>query len=92
MKNMVVARFVDGRMLKGTTSDFFPTKETFHVDDGSGEAKEVRISDLKAVFFVKTYEGDKNRRGGRNAERGGLGRKIMVSFKDGEMILGYANS
>ncbi|UCG50530.1 MAG: hypothetical protein JSW58_09990 [Candidatus Latescibacterota bacterium] len=90
---MVVARSLDGSMLKGTTSDFFPAKDTFHiVDNGTGETKEVRVSELKAVFFVKTYEGNKDRRGRRSVERKGLGRKIMVSFKDGEIILGYATS
>jgi hypothetical protein len=90
---MVVARFLDGSMLKGTTCDFFPTKDTFHILDGSaGETKEVRVSDLKAIFFVKTYEGNKGRRDSRNTERKGLGKKIMVSFKDGEILLGYATS
>jgi len=93
VQNMIVARFVDGSMLKGTTSDFFPTKDTFHVMvNGTGKMKEVRVLELKAIFFVKTYEGDKDRRGSLNAERKGLGKKIMVNFKDGEMILGYATS
>lgn len=92
MQNKVVARFLDGTMIKGTTSDFFPTKGTFHVvDQNTGEAKEIQVSQLKAVFFVKTYEGDKDSKS-RTAERNGLGHKIMVSFKDGEMILGYATS
>jgi hypothetical protein len=29
--NKVVARYVDGRMLKGFTSDFNPSKDEFHV-------------------------------------------------------------
>ena len=29
--NKVVVRFTDGRVLKGTTADFFPNKDTFHV-------------------------------------------------------------
>jgi len=79
-------------MMKGTTSDFFPTKSTFHVvDQAKGETKEVQVSQLKAVFFVKTYEGNKDS-DSRPTERNGLGHKIMVSFKDGEVILGYANS
>lgn len=93
MQNAVVARFIDGSMLKGTTCDFFPTKDTFHiVEDGTGQTKEVRLAEIKAVFFVKTYEGDKDRIDTRKAERKGLGKKIMVSFKDGEIFLGYATS
>jgi hypothetical protein len=79
-------------MMKGTTSDFFPNKNAFHVvDHTTGDTKEVQVSQLKAVFFVKTYEGNKDSNS-QNAERNGLGHKIMVTFKDGEMILGYANS
>jgi hypothetical protein len=93
VRNMVVAHSRDGSLLKGTTSDFFPTKETFHVvDKGTGKTKEVRVSELKAVFFVKTYDGNKDRGSRRKIERKGLGRKIMVNFKDGEIILGYATS
>jgi hypothetical protein len=29
--NLVVAHFQDGRVLKGTTSDFFPARPAFHV-------------------------------------------------------------
>jgi hypothetical protein len=29
--NKVVARFTDGRIVKGTTVDFVPTKDRFHV-------------------------------------------------------------
>src|SRR5437762_8105831 len=59
----VVARFLDGRMLNGTTQDFFPNRPTFHVlpmDGGSG--LEVRCSQLKALFFVKSFEGDPPRK------------------------------
>ena len=29
--NKVVARYADGRIVKGTTADFVPTKDSFHV-------------------------------------------------------------
>jgi hypothetical protein len=90
---MVVARFLDGSMLKGMTCDFFPKKDRFHVvDNVSKETKEVRMSELKAVFFVKTYEGNQHHHDRRDVEQQGLGRRIMVTFKDGEIILGYATS
>ena len=93
MQNTVVVRYTDKTMLKGTTCDFFPTKDTFHVvENGTGQTKEVHITGIKAVFFVKTYDGDKNRTDTLKSERKGLGKKIMVSFKDGEILLGYATS
>jgi hypothetical protein len=35
--NKVVARFKDGILMKGTTSDFFPNKNEFHLKLISGE-------------------------------------------------------
>ena len=57
--NKVVARFKDGSILKGKTSDFFPNKETCHLETLNGEIKEITMEQLKAFFFVKDFEGDK---------------------------------
>lgn len=88
----VVARFLDGRMLKGTTRDFSPIKPDFHVQpDGDLRAAAIKasISQLKAVFFVKTLEGDKNHVESQKAATSvGQGRAIRITFKDGEVILG----
>jgi len=90
MHDMIVARFLDGSLIKGTTCDFSAGEETFHViDEATGEATQVSVPSLKAVFFVKTFSGDKDRKEHRNVERAGLGKKVMVHFKDGEIMLGY---
>jgi len=63
VQNRVVARYLDGRTLKGQTADFLPTRPNFHVIP-SGQAGtsiqvvDVKIADLKAVFFVKDLVGD----------------------------------
>jgi hypothetical protein len=31
MRNKVVARYLDGRVIKGTTQDFIPSRSFFHV-------------------------------------------------------------
>jgi len=93
----VVARFSDGKVLKGTTQDFFPNRPSFHlipVEGGNG--LEIRCKQLKAVFFVKTFEGDSKRKDVRGfitapAETA-QGKKIAVRFKDGELICGYSLS
>jgi hypothetical protein len=93
--NRVVARFLDGRTIKGTTADFLPTRATFHVIPGgqsgtSIQGVEVRIADLKAVFFVKDLTGDAAYNEGKAfapAARA-AGRKVQVEFTDGEMIVG----
>ena len=43
LPNRIVARFADGRLLKGTTQDFAPAKDTFHVigSEGGPEQQDV---------------------------------------------------
>ena len=61
--NRVVAHFLDGRVIKGTTSNFFPNRPTFHLlAVGAGQDTEVQCRQLKAVFFVKDLAGDENRK------------------------------
>ena len=57
----VVIRYVNGKVIKGFTQDFFPNKDRFHLHraaKASGEAVEVQIKDLKAIFFVQDFEGN----------------------------------
>ena len=92
MKNQVVAHFADGRLLKGWAVDFFPNKPSFHLEkEGSGETVEVTVSELKGVFFVKTFEGNPGVAKRMDVERAGMGKKIQVDFADGETITGYTS-
>ena len=51
MQNKVVVHFLDGRLIKGFTSDFFPNKPAFHVEPaGAGESTEVQVDTLKGVY------------------------------------------
>ena len=92
--NKVVARFRDGRMVKGSTSDFVPAKESFHV--ASSEAPKgtkptmVQVKDLKAIFFVKDFSGrpDYTPVNDFEGDKVPAGRKIKVVFADGEVIVG----
>jgi hypothetical protein len=89
MRNKIIIRYADGNVGKGTTEDFFPNKDFFHfIDMDDGESKEIRIEDLKAVFFVKSFVGDPRYQERFDVERVGLGRKINVEFKDGERLDG----
>ena len=92
--NQVVAHLLDGKVFKGTTEDFFPNRPNFHLRlVGSGAVKEVECRTLKAVFFVKDFEGNPRHRDIQSfvRESGGAnqGRKIAALFKDGELICGY---
>ena len=92
--NKVVARYADGRIVKGMTADFFPGKDLFHLTlvGGSESASplEIHVPDLKAVFFVKDFEGNPDYHEHQDFDTGhaSLGRRIKVCFKDGEVIVG----
>jgi hypothetical protein len=90
MLNKIVIRYTDGKIKKGTTEDFLPNKDILHLRDrDNGEIQKIIIKDLKAVFFVKDFEGNPNYQEKDDIERVGLGRKIKVHFKDGEKLVGY---
>lgn len=79
MQNTVVVKYGDGRLVKGTTHDFLPNKKTFHVTETDpGQRIPENPSGLKAVFFVKTYDGSREYREKIDGRRVGMGRKIQV--------------
>jgi hypothetical protein len=95
--NKVVARFADGRVLKGGTQDFFPNRPSFHLQPATGgPAIEIRCKLLKALFFVKSYEGNAQRRDLRGflsaPSETSHGKKIAIRFRDGELMCGYSLS
>lgn len=96
MQNKIVVRYRDGRMLKGHTADFLPTRPSFHVvptEAKSVAAKgtlEIQLAELKAVFFVKDFTGNKAYQETKAfaPEQRVPGRKIRIEFEDGEVLLG----
>jgi hypothetical protein len=92
--NRVIARYLDGRVVKGSTEDFHPDRSRFHLHlvDGSAPVV-VDLRQLKAVFFVKDFAGDPGRKDlqGFGPMTGGQtqSKKIAIVFKDGERIQGY---
>ncbi len=89
--NRVVVRYQDGRLLKGVTRDFFPAKPNFHLEiESSDDPITVELSTLKAIFFVKSYEGNPDHVEDLTFENArGQGRKINVTFADGEVVAGF---
>jgi hypothetical protein len=92
--NQVVARFLDGTILKGDTADFLPTKGSFHITPfGPPEETkplEVHVADLKALYFVRSLFGDSRHQEAHDFVPGSHppGRKIQITFRDGEVLLG----
>ncbi len=98
ISNLVVARYTDGRVLKGVTQDFSPNRGIFHIhsDGDAADTVELRFKQLKALFFVSSLEGDPSRADVRGFVDGPAetqkGKKIAVRFRDGEFICGYTLS
>jgi hypothetical protein len=90
MNNRVVAHFANGTVLKGQTWDFAPARATFHMTLTVG-ARQIPISliSLKAVFFVRDFEGDSNyiHKWNLDCDRAS-GKKLMITFADGEVLFG----
>jgi hypothetical protein len=92
MRSKLVIRYLDGRLLKGSSPDLFPNKLVFHLTDAETETvQEVQLSELKAIFYVKEYVAGDRKSRRYDVERSGLGRRVRVQFKDGEVIEGYTN-
>jgi hypothetical protein len=91
MENKVVVHLLNGRIHKGITHDFDPDGENFHLlpAEGGGIPMRLSIEDMKALFYVKDYLGNSDFVSRRrfDASPGG-GRKVIVTFSDGEVVYG----
>lgn len=92
MTHKVVAHFVDGRVVKGISHDINPKRPFCHIRTSENGTVSVKLSDLKALFFVKDLAGDPKREDGRVLEtkdpRARGARPIEVEFGDGERVVG----
>lgn len=92
--NKIVVHFAGGRILKGVTSDFAATKTSFHLTskDDHNKTDMINLHGLKAVFFVKDFEGDPEHTYMHECDDSQrvFGTKFRVHFKDGEEFVGVA--
>lgn len=95
MSNHVVAHFLDGRLIKGTSLDVQPTKPDCHVRTADQGMVEVKLAELKALFFVKSLVGDSGHTYASELEPGDSrlagSHRITVTFEDGERLVGLTN-
>jgi hypothetical protein len=86
----VILRFLNGRIIKGYIGDFSPEKNHISVVDERLNKQDIQLNELKAVFYVKSFEGDKLYSEKKSfTKTGQKGKKILVRFKDGERLIGY---
>jgi len=85
----VILRFVDGKMLKGFIRDLKIAEEYLYLEDESNHQHKVRLKELKAIFFVRKFEGERNHLEKKSFTGTRPGSKrVFVKFKDGETIMG----
>ena len=94
IQDKIVARYQDGRLLKGVTRNFVSNKHFFHFvpmdSPPGGKLLELSTAGLKGLFFVKDFNGNPNYTGKKefDSPKSSVGRKIRVIFKDGEEMIG----
>ena len=95
MVNQVVARFIDGRLIKGTSLDVDPAKQACHIRTKDGAIYTVELIELKALFFVKSLAGNATHDEGMElqaADRRQFGSALVeITFADGERMVGLTN-
>jgi hypothetical protein len=88
----IVVRYMDGRLLKGFSQDFHASRQHFHlspsIDGVVHRPVLVPISRLKAVFFVRDFEGRPERVKRQAFEEPTSGRRIEITFLDDEVLVG----
>ena len=99
----IVVKYSDGTIKKGYTTDFNPAEDFFHLYPVEGDSEiaseekfKIIVSDLKAIFFVKSFLGNKDYKKVRTFEGFDPGplteRRIIIIFKDGENFYGTTYS
>ena len=91
MENKIVLHLKDGSVLKGVTHDFEPSGPHFHLlpAEGGGVPVRVRLEELKALFYVRDYVGNRDFVARRQFDEAHeAARRAILSFQDGEEIWG----
>lgn len=88
----VVAHYMDGRVLKGASMDLDPGRPICHVTPLGGARVKVELGELKALFVVRSLEGDPRHLELTGLAEGDARRRgahpVEVTFHDGERLLG----
>lgn len=92
-RQRLVVRFKDGHIARGVCFALNPKETSFHLDETdengitSGQTTQIRYSEIKAVFYVKSFDG-KFDRSTRYREWTAEGNEIVAEFSDGEVLRG----
>jgi len=88
----IVVRYKDGRLVKGFSHDFNPERSQFaiwqSINAPQSEGMVVPLSGLKALFFVRDFEGDADYIEDQSFDGAAPGRRLEVTFFDSEVLVG----
>ena len=86
----IVVHFLDHTLLKGHARFFFHHQMHLLMQTLEGEERLVPFTEVKAVFFVRSFTGDRKRQEKRAFGPGSprFGTTVRVTFLDGEVMLG----
>ncbi len=86
----VILRFVDGKMLKGFIKDLKLDGDYLFIEDETSHQLKVRTKELKAIFYVRRFEGDRTYQEKKNfSGTRPNSKRIFIQFKDGENMMGF---
>ena len=100
LKKKAVVKYQNGEIVKGWVEEFKPERESFIlfplIEYSEEERMEIKLSSLKAVFYVKDFIGNKDYKKVRTFN-GDFNitpsqRKLIVNFKDRERLYGTSHS
>jgi hypothetical protein len=93
MEQKIVVHVKSGAVHKGVTHDFSPSETSFHVlpAEGGGVPLRVQMADMKAMFWVKDYLGNRDFVARKEFDPGAdsAGKRAVLTFVDGETVLGW---
>jgi hypothetical protein len=96
MEHRVVARFLDGRVVKGLSSSVALDRPQCLIRTATEGTVPVALTDLKALFFVRDLIGDSTHNDARTilpTDPRAIGaHRLRLTFKDGETLTGVAPS
>ena len=86
-----VTRLINGKVLKGYIDEFSPDRNEVNIkEEMTADLRTVKIGDVKAVFFVRSFEGDQEHKERKSYGIAKVkGQRVFVKFRDGEGLVGF---
>ena len=92
----VVVAHLDGQRLKGYVFNFSALRDSFRLfpeaNSPQAAGTDLEIRNVKAIFFVKDFDGNRERKDSYDSMEGAHGRKLELTCPDGEKILGTSEA